>query len=200
MKAIVSISAFIVSITGLIFLLSWHFDLFSLLQLPPSTWPIPYTAALCLFLSGLSLFTLHSSPRFPLPKILGVAIFFLGLQRTIELLFPDNLGLNRLFNSIHFYPSNSSRMVISAAIGFMLVGIWLLYWSKHNKSKINKITALFISVPIIFLGSIGIFIPLLPAEYESQTILIHFYTALGLFFIGLGFVIARFHTHPVKID
>lgn len=194
MKTIVSFPAMIVLAIGLVFLSSWHLGFPSFMELPPSTWPIPYTSAFCLVLSGVSFFSLRSSSRFPLWKVCGFMIFFLGFQRTLELLFPADFRLNRLLCNAHFCPLNS-QMVLSAAIGYMLVGVLFLYWPRTCTSTVHKIITLIISVPIIFLGSIGIFINLLPNSYGS--ILIHFYTAVGLFFIGLGFVIAKFYIKPI---
>ena len=85
MKTMVIIAAWGASALSITFLSSWHLGLLSVLQLPPSTWPIPYDAALCLLLSGFALFALLSTFRFPLEKIFGVMIFTVGFQRVAEL-------------------------------------------------------------------------------------------------------------------
>lgn len=197
MKTIASLPSSIVLSIGTIFLSCWHLGFPSLMQLPPATWPIPYTSAFCLVLSGLSFISFRSVSRFLLSKIFGFTIFFLGFQRVMELLLPVDYRLNRMLCNAHFCPLNS-QMVLAAAIGYMLVGILFMYWSKNNNSKLNKIVTLFISVPVIFLGSIGIFIGLLSVEYKFSNPFLHFYTAAGLFFTGLGFVIAKFYVHRVE--
>lgn len=190
------------STVSLIFLFAWHLGLSTILNLPPSTWPIPYVSALCLFLSGLAIFALFSSYRFPLSNLLGVAIFLLGFQRTSELLFSADSKWNLLLSSVHIHPENSSKMVITAAIGFMLVGILFMLWSKTKRTISKNIILLSVATVIIFLGTIGIFIHLLPIQidHELDRFLIHFYTAFGLFFIGLAFIVNKFHENSIKQD
>ncbi len=199
MKSIIRTSAVISLGMGLVFLISWHLGLSSILQLSPSTWPIPYPAALCLFLSGLGFFTLFSSFQFPLSKILGMTIFLIGFQRFAELLFPPEATLNLFFNNLRFYPSNSSKMVLLAAIGFMLAGLLFVLWPKKN-SLVKSIFLLFISVLVVFLGSIGILFGILPIKIHSelQKILLHFYTSIGLFVIGFGFIFAKLYENSTQ--
>ncbi len=122
-------------------------------------------------------------------NILGCVIFLFGLQRTSEILFPNNL----ILSSTYFHPAHSSQMVLTAAIGFMMMGILFMLWSKFKKTS-RDIALLFVSSLVIFLGTFGIVIHLVPISIheEFQKVLLHFYTSIGLFLIGFGFLIARF--------
>lgn len=194
-KSVVHTSAWIASLGGAAFLLSWHFGIAPLLRLPPTSWPIPYISALCLLLAGLSLFTLFSSNQIPIPNVLGGAIFLLSFQRAAELLFPLDFKLNLLFNHFDFQPIQAPRMVTEAAIGYMLVGIVLLCWRKEKRYLVKNILLLMLSIAVTLLGSVGIFTGILPIKMgESPArIFMHFYSASGLFLIGLALVFARFY-------
>src|SRR5579872_3553853 len=108
MRLVCKISAWIVSLMGLFFLFSWHLNLTSFLQCPVCTWPVPYAAGLCLFLSGLGLLYLTSSVKLPVCNVLGCMIFFTAFERGAELLLPADSKLNLLLNEIQFFPFHST--------------------------------------------------------------------------------------------
>lgn len=195
MKAIVFFSACGLLIMSFFFLLGWHLGITSFIQPPPSNGPVPYSSALCMLLSALALLSFFCFTQFPLSKILGIIIFLLGFQRVSTLLFPAGLRLNSVLNKVHFSPDNSSEMAFAAAIGFMLVGLVWMIWSKKEGSFIKKIFLLFFSILIVFLGAVEIFINILPIPLERkwQMVFVHFYTAIGLFLIGIGFVVTKFY-------
>lgn len=191
MKSIVRVFVWAMSVLSVVCILSWHLNLSFFLKLPPATWPLPYVSAWCLLLSGLSFFLLFGTTRFQISNILGLVIFLFGFQRTSEILFPNNF----ILSSTYFHPIRSSQMVLTAAIGFMLMGLLFILWSKLKKPS-RDIALLLASSLMIFLGLFGIVIHLVPISIheELQKVLLHFYTSIGLFLIGFGFLIARFHT------
>lgn len=180
---------------GAILLFCWHCHITNMLQCSLCAWPVPYVAALCILLSGLGLFGISSSSRLPIPNILGCAIFLFGLQRAVGFLLPFDSKLNMLLNSMQVFPAYTSRMALTSAIGFMLIGIAFIFWQRDSSRSIRNIVPLLMTVPVIFLGSLGIFTSILPFQIDAEfrKILMHLYTAVGMFLIGLGFLLARFH-------
>ena len=196
MQIIVRVFALFTAGMGAAFLLGWHLGFSSILQLPPSTWPVPYVSSLCLLFSGLALLFLQSSSRVYLSLFLGGTIFFLGLQRVLRLLLPDSFGF---LNSVSLCPSRSPQIPPFAATGFILVGIVFLLWRKESKNLVSTIIHLLFSSSIIFMASIGLFVNTVPAyNHELRRIFIHFYTALGLLFIGLAFLLTKFLSRSIK--
>jgi hypothetical protein len=192
MKSAVLFIALSISLMGVIFLTSSHFGFSSILQPPPSTWPMPYLAAECFLFSGIALFTLFS--RITLSKVIGIIIFLLAFQRTAELLLSCDSRTYSICSSIHFDMENSSKMVLSAAIGFMLIGITFALWPTKNRFLLKNVVPLFIASLIVFIGAVGVFTSLLPTQksHHLQGMLIHFYTAVGFLMLGLGFIFAKF--------
>ena len=191
MKIIISMFALAISLMGVLFISSWHLGAFSILLLPPGSWPMPYIASMCLFLSGFALFCILLRMREMIVKVLGFSILFLGFQRAAGFFFPSDFSLNLLLNRVHFRPSYSSEMGIGGAIGFIFVGVIFLFYSRNAKF-FHRMVSLPFSVAVIFLGSMGIFLGILPRGVLSSNHLIHFYTAVGLFLIGLALVVNRF--------
>lgn len=201
MKTMVRISAWVSLMMSIILFFGLHFHVNCILQCFSSNWPVPYASVLCLFLSSLALFFIFSSYRWPISNILGCAIFLLGFQRTVELLLPANSKFNvLLFHNMTFFPMHFSRMTLMGAVGFTLVGIGFIFWQRNCKQKIRELLSLFMIVPIIFLGSVEIFTNILPLQIneEMRKFLMHFYTAIGLFLVGLGFLFAIFYRKKVN--
>lgn len=107
MKQVVPIIALVLLLMSMMFLVSSHFVWVPILQLPPSTWPMPYRAALCILLTSLGFFTLLSRPA--LSKIIACAIILLASESIVH---------------------NSSKMVLIAACGFILTGVAFLCWKR----------------------------------------------------------------------
>jgi len=179
MKNIAFFSAGLASSMNIIFLSSWHLEFPSLLQPPPSTWPIPYPAALCLLLSGVGIFSFFRIFRFPLTQLLGLSIFLVG-----------SIQFAKIFGLPLGFPIDLSQLTLAASIGFMLVGIELLFWKRKQNLLFNSILLLSVSSLIIFLGAAGMFVNMI-SIHENH--LIHFYTAFGFFLVGLGFLFSQFH-------
>jgi hypothetical protein len=198
-KKIAFTSAWILLIMNAVFLFSWHCNIYFLLQLPPSNWQIPYCAVLCLLLSAFALFSFIVTSNI-LPKVCGISIFLLGSQRVIELLYSANPKMYSLLNKLHFYPAKSCPMVLAAAIGFMLVGIVFAFLAKKNDSLLRSILFLFISMLVIFLGASELFINLflIRLGIEWKPLFVHFYTSIGFFLVGVGFIITEFHGNSIK--
>jgi hypothetical protein len=191
MKTAVHLSAFSISLMGVTFLSSSHLGFQAILQPPLSTWPMPYLTAECFLFSGIAFFTLFS--RTALSKIIGIVIFLLAFQRTGELLFQPDSRAYSIFNTIHFDLSNSSKMVLPAAIGFMLIGTMFVFWPS-KQLRLNNVVIYFVSSLIVFLGAVGVFTSLLSSQrtLHLQGMLIHFYTAVGFLVVGFGFIFAKF--------
>lgn len=186
------------SCMSFIFLIGWHFDIPYLLQMPPSTWPIPYLTTLSFLFSGLALFSLFSLSRFFLSKILGLTVFFLGFERTIEFFYSQDFKVNLIANKILLHPIPSTQMTLAAAIGFILVGMVFTIWSKDKSTLTNNILILFFSVLILFLGALGIFLNLSHiVEQGPHVFVIHFYTGVELFILGFCFVYFKLRLNPI---
>ncbi len=200
MRLVCKISGWIVSLMGLFFLFSWHLNFTSFLKCDFCTWPMPYAAGLCLFLSGLALLYLTSSIRLPVSNVLGCMIFFTAFERGIELLLPANSMLNLLLNEIHVFPFLSTQMTLTSVLAFALIGMSFLFWQRGMHHSIRNIFSLIVAGTVVFLASAVIFVDLLSSGSSSEIdkFLMHFYTALGLLIIGLGFIFGRYSNLPEK--
>lgn len=191
MQKVCSIAAWSSLLMGALFLFCWHCHFMGALQCGLCPWPVPYPATVCLLLSGIALFSLTYSKT---PNLLGCAIFLFGLQRTAELLWPSDSILNVVLNSFPIFPVYFSQMRLTAAMGFIFIGVAFMFWRRNVSGRVQNIVPLLMTVLVIFFGSLGIITNVFPfkIEEEFRTILMHLYTAIGMFLIGVGFLFARF--------
>lgn len=185
-RRLVKSSAFIVLLIGFHFLASRHLGISKFMKIPPESLPMPYISSICLFFSGISLFSVTKPGRILWTRVFGLFIFCLSLIRGIEIFFP------KLFK-INFFFFTSTPMSLTAAIGFLMVGLVFLFWTKTYKAGLKNAFLLLLSSLILFLGAVGFFIRLLSLDLDAlHSIVLHFYAAIGLFFIGLSFLIVSF--------
>ncbi|MCX6989995.1 MAG: PAS domain S-box protein [Chlamydiae bacterium] len=197
LKTLAIICASIVTLAGFFFTLCWHFGYILLLTFPPSTWPIPYQAALSLLLAGISFFFLIFPVRFPITRILGAALFLNGIMRTIEIIGNVDLGITKYLLGPHSPTSAVFPVVLIGAINFAFIGLLLLTWQKSKSTVIHSNFSIFISLLIVFTSLLGVLSYILPLELSfgwKETIPINFYTALPLIFFGVGTASLRYYT------
>lgn len=189
--------ATIVTLAGLFYVLCWHLDFSSLLIIPPSTWPIPYLASICLLLSGIALFFLIFPVRFPIVKILGAFILGLGLIRIIEISTDIDLGQKGFtLHLLSYTPELFSQMVLLGAINFSLIGWIILVWDKCKASILCSNVSIFILLTITFLSFIGFLSYFLPINFSFkwyEILPINCYIALPVSILGTGLISIRYY-------
>ena len=200
-NAMVALAVFI-TLLGTFFLLDWFFGLSSLLNPPPSEWPMPYSAAWCIFLGGLGFLAILFSFRFFIQEICGALITLFSLLRFCEILFEHNLGLDWFFRHLLTYsPANFLPMAFLGAIGFLLTGLILLLWPRNPTYKTKGtliITLTSILIWIGFVGTLWYFLPYHVLYGWRDRLPINFYSAIAQILLGWGFLIHRFHIEIYK--
>ncbi len=158
---------------SVVLLLSYCLDASFILQPFFCSWSIPCYSILCLVFSGLGLFSLFYQPAFT--KFIGAIVFLFGFERLVEIIFSFQL-------------ENPTKMRMLAAMGYVLIGVAFVFWTKSRMNLILKKTFGCLSATIFFLGIL----------YTCKNIFLledgvtpHLITALGFVCIGISLFSAQ---------
>lgn len=165
-KRVASILAWIVTLIGFVFAISWHLNTGSFaLLLPIKGFILDYYSALSLFIAGLCFLNLIYFPKLRLYKFIASVFFILSALRILEIAFAFDFGYapflsKYIFSSIKDLPSVLLGGAINTFINSLIFLIWPL---KLRTNKKSAIIHLLLSITIL-LSLEGIIIHLLPID------------------------------------
>lgn len=181
-------------VSGLIFLLNWHFGLFAHFDVSPHTFIMPYYSGLCFFCIGLAFFTLFYIPSIPIANFLGFIVAVISFSRWFELTLNLDLGLSTLVP--HRDLPNDVEKVMSGAgsVGYFLIGITFLGWVRDRTAAWQSAVTLLGAYAIISLAVVGVLtyflpVPIVFQHYVSSSLVNLFSSSLGIV-IGIGILAA----------
>lgn len=189
----INILSFFVITIGMLALIGWQFDIFSLSHIR-NIWPaIAPNSALCFIFEGITLLLLNNNPSKKLtPQILTIVVILIATLTLFEYFTGINLKIdNLLFKKIQFntgdhpYPN---RMYFIAAVNHTLIGISLLLISLRSlKSWLFQILILvvFLSALFVLLG----YLYQVSAFYKVGKIAFH--AALSFICISIAALLAK---------
>jgi len=194
--------AILITLMGAFFLVCWFGGFYTLLQLPPADWPIPFSGAWCIFFSGLGFLAILQPSRFMVKEYFAVPIFLLSSLRLLEPLFQYDLGISWfLLKLLHYTPPIFPSMPVIAAMGFVIVSIILFLWPRTLSINTKGTLLISLSSLLLLIGFMGILSYILPTTIVfgwPNVLIIHFYGAVAQILLGLGFLIHRFYTDIYK--
>lgn len=177
----------LILIESIVFILGWFFQIPSILKPIGSTWPIPLSAAICIFLSALYLILSFFNYKWPL-FFIGMTLLTIGGWRIVEIILDINLAFDKIFYSmIPHLQIHKEPMGEFSAILFMLSGtVALLLFQKEESLK--NLSIILISQIIIVIASLGLIAISLPIELKyiwTQSSPVHLYTTISMIIIGI---------------
>ena len=142
---------------GFVVALAWYLNQALLIQLHEFLAPMHFNEAICLFLLGISLFTVKHKLRPLLPSI----VLFISLITLLEYILSINLGLDQIFisqtdNLFNLLPG---RMSPVSSLCFILISLnFLTFTSPKINSEITVLvcsSSLFITISLLFISLFG---------------------------------------------
>lgn len=182
-------------ITGFLFLICWHLQLYDLIKLPIEYTAIPYPSTVCIFLIGLAICTLFANNRFPVANIIGIPIFLIAFDRILNFTFSSDFGLSHLYPE-NILPVRFSELQMSGigAFAFSLIGLLLIFWRRELRVTWASVLSLLISSMIVTVGLIGVisyFLPLHLTYIEFESALpINGFCSFLIVMLGIGLIAA----------
>lgn len=138
---IIFLTGITTTIVGIVVLIGWISNSNTLKTFALSDITMKANAAICFFLSGLSLLLLQRSEskiNLQLARVFSVVVTLFGFAVLLEYLFDVNFGIDELFfleAKNAFGTSNPGRMSPNTALNFVLLGIVLFSYSFRYEKK-----------------------------------------------------------------
>lgn len=180
----------LLSVYGLVLIISWHLNLTFLLTLPPSSEMTPYLAAVCLTLSGFGLLSIYTTPSYNLPQFFGFLVLLISGLTIID--YYSGFGLI----GSPFTSSYPFKMTFASSVGWLWASIPLLYWKPYFRSSYKDHVPFLFSL-VLLLG--GLFII---TSYLAQIHIIYFtlgamkfnfWGVLGAMIFGTGIMASCYY-------
>jgi PAS domain S-box-containing protein len=190
-KAVALFSAAMATLSGFIFLLSWHMGWTQVLLFYPSIEVVSYGSSWGIFLAGLAIFALFLPTSIHYANILGATIALLAISRIIELSFNVKFSITELVSRWITIPQlTTSLMPGVSLIGFILIGIVLTGWTRSKRYPLQSTLTLLASYIVLLLGISGALSYIIPPQLSFiwRGTPLNFYSQLSVIFIGIGLI------------
>jgi PAS domain S-box-containing protein len=194
-KALALTFAAVIFFCGVLFIVSWFRGWSYLLQLPPSIEMISFASSLNFIFIGLAIFSLFTPQSNNFAKFFGVLVLIVALSRIIEIIFNVRLDIADLFAP--WIPLHVSAVQIpgASAVGFILIGLVLLCWSKDKRSTLQSTFIMLASLIVFLLGIFGSMSYIVPSRISFiwHGFALNFYAQLLAITIGAALVSAAYY-------
>ena len=133
-KTIFFVSIYLISTIGVLVIGAWYLKIDNILQVSPNFAPVQFNAALCFFLSGISLLFIFYK-KYNYLKFFGIILFLIPFLTLIQYVFDLNFGIDQIFVNSHILEKTShpGRMAPNAAFSFLLFSVYILLYFKGKK-------------------------------------------------------------------
>lgn len=177
----------LILIESIVFIIGWFFQIPSLLKPMGSSWSMPLSSAICIFLTAFYLILSFFNYKWPL-LFIGMTLLTIGGWRIGEIVLDINLAHDEIFYSmIPHLQIQKEPMGEFAAILFMLSGTvaLLLFQKEESLKNLSVILISQIIIVIASLGLIAIFLPIKLKYIWTQSSPVHLYTTISMIIIGI---------------
>ncbi len=139
------------------------------------------------------MFAFFLPTRIPFSNIFGIGILFITICRIIELTFDVKFGITAIMSPLIPLPQVTNVLMPGViTLGFILIGLVLVSWSRYKRFPLQS-TLLFFASQIIFLlgvtGAISYFVPL-HLSFLWRATPVNLYAQIIAICIGIGFMAA----------